>query len=168
MSRPIVVFDACTLIPFRLTTTMLWLDEAGLFQPLWSDQILDEVSRNLPRAGRISPERAAHRVSLMRESFGAEALVDGHEALVDTMRCEVKDPHVLAAAVHAGAEAIVTFNVKDFPVRSSSPYEVEVLHPDTFMCRLLAQRPDEVVTVLRHEVEAFRNRPRRSPSFSGR
>lgn len=34
MSRPTVVLDACVLIPIRLATTLLWLAEAGLLQPL--------------------------------------------------------------------------------------------------------------------------------------
>lgn len=37
------LLDACTLIPIRLTSTLLWLAEAGLFEVLWSDAILDEV-----------------------------------------------------------------------------------------------------------------------------
>lgn len=51
MTGPTAVLDACVLIPIRLATTMLWLAEAGLFQPLWSEEILDEVERNLPRSG---------------------------------------------------------------------------------------------------------------------
>ena len=42
------VLDACSLVPIRLATTLLWLAEAGVFELLWSDQILDEVQRNLP------------------------------------------------------------------------------------------------------------------------
>lgn len=159
MNRAVVVLDACTLVPIRLATTILWLAEAGLFQPLWSDQILDEVRRNLPRAGGITEERAEHRVRLMQDCFGAEALVDGHEVLIDTMLCDVKDSHVLAAAVHACADTIVTFNLKDFPQESTAPHGVEVLHPDTFLRQLLAQQPDDVVAVLRREVQTFHDPP---------
>ncbi len=59
------LLDACTLIPIRLTTTLLWLAEAGLFEVLWSDAILDEVERNLPKVG-ISSEQAARRIGAMR------------------------------------------------------------------------------------------------------
>jgi hypothetical protein len=69
-----VLLDACALVPIRLTNVLLWLAEAGLFEPLWSDAILDEVQRNLPKLG-ISAEKAARRVATMRTAFGAAALV---------------------------------------------------------------------------------------------
>jgi hypothetical protein len=72
------LLDACVLIPIRLTATLLWLAEAGLFEALWSDAILDEVERNLPKIG-ISSEQAARRVGTMRSGFGAAALVDNFE-----------------------------------------------------------------------------------------
>ena len=108
MSGPVVVLDACVLVPIRLATTLLWVAGAGLFQPLWSEPILDEVQRNLPKVG-VTPEQASRRVGMMREAFGAEALIDGFDDLVDQMRCDPKDRHVLAAAVRGGADTVVTF-----------------------------------------------------------
>ncbi len=46
----------------------------------WSDRILDEVERNLPKLG-VNPVQAKRRVSTMRGAFGAESLVDGFDAL---------------------------------------------------------------------------------------
>jgi hypothetical protein len=40
---------------------------------------------------------------------------------------------VLAAAIHAGADAIVTFNLRDFPQQIRELYNLEVLHPDDFI-----------------------------------
>ncbi len=40
---------------------------------------------------------------------------------------------MLAAAVRANAEVIVTFNLQDFPAESLTDYEVEVVHPDEFL-----------------------------------
>lgn len=40
------------------------------------------------------------------------------------MTCDEKDRHVLVAAVHARAEVLVTFNVRDFPPESTSDYDV--------------------------------------------
>lgn len=56
-----MVLDACVLVPIRLATTLLWLGERGLLHPLWSEEILDEVERNLPKLG-IESGRAARRV----------------------------------------------------------------------------------------------------------
>ena len=121
MSGPVVVLDACVLVPIRLATTLLWLAEAGLFQPLWSEPILDEVQRNLPKVG-VAPEQAGRRVAMMREAFGAEALIDGFDDLIDQLRCDPKDRHVLAAAVRGGADTVVTFNLKYFPDDAGYPY----------------------------------------------
>jgi len=120
VSGPVVVLDACVLVPIRLATTLLWLAEAGLFQPLWSEPILDEVQRNLPKVA-VAPEQADRRVAMMREAFGAEALIDGFDDLIDQMRCDPKDRHVLAAAVRGGADTVVTFNLKDFPDEAGAP-----------------------------------------------
>lgn len=164
MSSPTVVLDACVLIPIRLATTLLWLAEAGLFQPLWSAPILDEVRRNLPRVG-VTPQQASRRVTLMHEAFGPEALVEGYEALIDQMTCDPKDRHVLAAAVHAGAAAVVTFNLKDFPDEAVHPHHVKVLHPDAFLVQLLGQHPDTVLAVMEREVTAFHNPPQTVTQF---
>lgn len=77
-----------------------------MFHPLWSEEILDEVERNLPKLG-IDPRKAARRVDLMRASFGSEALISGSSHLIDQMGCHAKDRHVLTAAVHIMAVKIV-------------------------------------------------------------
>lgn len=159
MSTPAAVLDANALIPIRLASTLLWIAEAGLFQPLWSDRILDEVERNLPQTG-IDRHKAARRVGIMREAFGAEALVSGYDELVGKMTCDPKDAHVLAAAVHDKADAVVTFNLKDFPVESTAPYGIEVLHPDVFLVQLLNRRPDAVIEALRIGVQDLRRPPK--------
>lgn len=150
------LLDACALVPIRLATTLLWLAEAGLFEVLWSDAILDEVERNLPTLG-VSPERATRRVAAMREAFGAAALVDDFEHLIPNMTCDAKDRHVLAAAIRGGADTVVTFNLKDFPPASVADHGVEVVHPDTFLTRLLAERPGDAIAALRRGTADLRN-----------
>lgn len=159
MSRPAVVLDACALIPIRLATTLLWLAEADLFTPLWSEQILDEVQRNLPGVGGISPAAAERRVSAMRDGFGAESMVEGHEYLIDSMQCHPKDRHVLAAAVAAKADTLVTFNLRDFPPDSASEHGIQAIHPEQFLLRLLTEHPREVTAALESEVSALRRPP---------
>ena len=140
MSGPVVVLDACVLVPIRLATTLLWLAETGLFQPLWSEPILDEVQRNLPKVG-VTPEQASRRVGMMREAFGAEALIDGFEDLIEQIRCDPKDRHILAAAVRGGADTVVTYNLKDFPGEAGAPYGIGICHPDSFLVQLLSETP---------------------------
>ncbi|TWC01550.1 PIN domain-containing protein [Brevibacterium jeotgali] len=164
MSRPVAVLDACALIPIRLATTLLWLAEAGLFQPLWSDTILDEVQRNLPKV-HVDPGTAARRVGMMRNAFGAEALVDGFDELIDDMQCDPKDRHVLAAAVAGGADTIVTFNLKDFPDHAVAPHRVQVLDPDSFLLQLLSEQLETVVSILERETASLRRPPETVTKF---
>jgi predicted nucleic acid-binding protein len=160
----VVLLDACVLVPIRLATTLLWLAETELFQPLWSERILDEVQRNLPEVG-VAPERAGRRIGMMREAFGSEALIDGFDDLIDQMRCEPKDRHVLAAAVRGGADAVVTFNRKDFPDEAAAPHGIEIVHPDSFLLRLLGEHADTVIAALQRETAAFRNPPETVTQF---
>lgn len=66
-------------------------------------------------------------------TYFPDAMVDGFESLIPTMVCDAKDRHVLAAAVRGGAEVLVTSNLKDFPLSSTDPFDVEVVHPDDFL-----------------------------------
>lgn len=159
-----VLVDACALIPIRLTTALLWLAEAELFEVLWSDAILDEVERNLPKIG-ISSEQAARRVGAMRRGFGAAALVDDFEHLIPHMTCDVKDRHVLAAAVRGGADMLVTFNWKDFPPESTDDHDITVVHPDLFLVRLLAERPNDVLAALERGTAVLHKPPQTMREF---
>lgn len=43
------------------------------------------------------------------------------------------DQHVVATAIVSHADAIVSFNIKDFPQAVLLPYGLEVQHPDEFV-----------------------------------
>ncbi|MET3637067.1 PIN domain-containing protein [Curtobacterium oceanosedimentum] len=124
-------FDACTLYGIRLTDLVLRLADAGAFRALWSDGVLDEVRRNVVGAG-VDPSRIGSRIRAMQRFF-PDATVTGYEALTAATTCDPKDRHVLAAAVRAKADVLVTFDVRDFPEASIAPFDVEVVHPDDFL-----------------------------------
>ena len=86
-----------------LCDTVLRLAAAELFEPYWSETILEEVRRNLVEDGRSSISSATARIAMMRVHF-PEAIVYGHDSLIPAMTNHPKDRHVLAAAVKAGAD----------------------------------------------------------------
>jgi len=77
-----------------------------------------------------------------------EALVTGHETLIPTMTNDPKDRHVLAAAVHSGAEVIVTENLRHFPRSAMDIHRVVATPADTFLCDLLDLDPERFVAML--------------------
>ncbi|RMI09070.1 PIN domain-containing protein [Cellulomonas triticagri] len=162
----VVVLDACVLVPHPLVDTLLRAADAGLYEPRWSAQILDEVERALVRARGLEPGRAAGRVRAMRRAF-PHAEVDGHDDLVPAMRNDPKDRHVLAAAVRTGAAAVITANVKDFPTAALAPHAIEALHPDEFLLDLLDLDEPAVLRVLADQARAYANPPVTLPTLRG-
>ena len=63
-----------------------------------------------------------------------DPLVSGYEDLIEGIKLpDPDDRHVLAAAVHSACDAIVTFNLKDFPRSVLDRYDIELMHPDEFI-----------------------------------
>ena len=152
---PKAVLDACVLFPFTLRDTLLTLAENDLYRPRWSDMILDEMERALARELATTAAKASGMRRQM-EKFFDNAKVEDFEHLIDSMLNDPKDRHVAAAAVQAGAEIIVTANLKDF---KELPNGVRAMSPDEFLCFLLDQDQDNVIRSLVQQVEAYDDPP---------
>ncbi len=130
MSFP-AFFDTNVLYGALLNDFILELACQGLFRPLWSEDVLFELAKNLVKNGE-DPVLVEKRVHTMEQYF-ADAMVTGYGDLVPTMTNDEKDRHVLAAAVRGGAEVLVTFNTRHFPAASVEPFDLEVVNPDHFL-----------------------------------
>jgi hypothetical protein len=153
-----VLLDACVLVPQRLSSLLLTLAEEGLYEPRWSERILAETERALTDKLGLSHDRAVRRLSAMREAF-PEASVHGFEHLEASLTCHPKDRHVLAAAITAGAEALVTSNVRDFPHESCRPHGITVLDPDIFLLELMARDGSACQAAVEREASRMRRPP---------
>lgn len=69
------------------------------------------------------------------------------------------DRHVLAAAIAGGGQAIVTFNLKDFPEDVLAGVGLEARHPDDFLLDQLDLRPSVVMDVIRAQAADLVNPP---------
>lgn len=151
----IVVLDANVLFPFTLRDTLLRAAAAGLYQLRWSAEILTEMSRNLVSQAHMSAEKAA-RLRVLTEEHFPDAEVHGYESLTSSMSNDEKDRHVVAAAVKAGAQVVVTANLADF---EPLPDGLEAQSPNEFLCNLFALDPDGFVELLREQAADLKNPP---------
>jgi hypothetical protein len=67
-----------------------------------------------------------------------------------------KERHVLAAAVAADSELIVTFNLHDFPPEACEPLGVEAIHPGEFLLDLNDLYPGAVRAALDQQAADLR------------
>ncbi len=148
-ARYTAVLDANTLYPAPLRDLLLSLAVDGLYRARWTAQIHAEWVRNL---ARNRPEIEAHLgalVELMNRSV-PDCLVENHEGLIAGLVLpDADDRHVLAAAIAGHADAIVTFNLKDFPEDALAPYRIEAIHPDDFVLNQLELRPYEALAAVK-------------------
>jgi predicted nucleic acid-binding protein len=155
-----VVLDANVLYPFSLRDTLLRLAERELYVLAWSERILDEVSRNLVEDGRADAATAARLQAAMRSAF-PEASVDAGAiaAIEPAMTNDPGDRHVLATAVVADAEGIVTFNARHFPAAALAPFGTQRIDPDDFLCTLLDIDAPTVADAIAEQAADLRRPP---------
>lgn len=97
-----------------------------------------------------------------------DSLIVGYEELIPTLTLpDPDDRHVLAAAIHGGADGIVTFNLKDFPSSVLDAYGIEAIHPDEFVVRLLESSPESVCFAVRSQRELLKCPPKTVAEHAG-
>lgn len=108
-----VVYDACVLYPSIVRDMLIRVAIEGTVRAHWSEQILDEVFRNLKNnRGDLDPKKLERTRSLMSVAL-EDANVAGYESLIEGLVLpDPDDRHVLAAAIRAGVQLIVTLNLK--------------------------------------------------------
>ncbi|MFD5249706.1 PIN domain-containing protein [Amycolatopsis sp. NPDC058340] len=93
-----VLFDADVLYPNVLRDLLLRIAQSGFVQAKWTDEILDEVFRNLRRNRPDLDPRKLDRTRHLMNASVRDCLVTGYEPLVATLDLPDRDDrHVLAA-----------------------------------------------------------------------
>ena len=157
----IVLYDACVLHPAPLRDLLIRIANTGVVHARWSERILDECFRSiLTRRPALKPDALARTRELMNDSV-SDCLVEGFENLIDGLSLpDLDDRHVLAAAIRAGAQVIVTANLRDFPANALAPYHLEAKHPDEFVLEMIDLAPALIAQVVTEQAAALKNPPR--------
>ena len=69
------------------------------------------------------------------------------------------DRHVLGAAIAGSAQSIVTFNLRDFPLRHLETHGVEARCPDDFLLDQLDLHPGRALQILHQQAADLVNPP---------
>ena len=129
-----VLIDACVLYPTVMREVILGAAKLGLFEPRWSDRILEEWARATVKLGPEAEVFARGEIVMLGAQF-PRAIVPVHQGQLP--RLWLPDPddiHVLAAAVSGSCDGILTMNAKDFPRDTLSEEGLARFDPDGFCC----------------------------------
>jgi hypothetical protein len=126
----VVLYDANVLYPSTSRDLLIRIAQARLVQAKWTGQIMDEVFDNL-----------------------RENLITGLD-LPDP-----DDRHVLAAAIRARAQVIVTNNLKDFPPGRLARWDIEPKSADEFVLDQIDLNAKVVWGCVQQIADTWRNPP---------
>lgn len=138
------VLDACVLYPTVLREILTDSAAAGLFQPVWSQRILDEW--RLAAARNDLP--AGVEIALLAERFPQASVAADESVAAGLDLPDPADRHVVAAALAAGAGLIITANLRDFPQHSLSAVGLRAVHPDEFLRDLFLSHPKAILAAI--------------------
>ena len=130
----VVLYDANVLYPSTLRDLLIRIAQAGLVQAKWTDRILDEVFDSLT-ADRpdLDPTKLARTRELMNRAV-RDCLVQDYEPIEHGLDLpDPEDHHVLAAAIKAKAQVLVTLNIRDFPEAALQQWDIDAKSPDEFI-----------------------------------
>ncbi len=127
------VLDTCVIYPTVMREMLLGAARLGHFTPIWSARILEEWARAARKLGPTGEAQARAEIALTQANW-PNAEHASNEGLQNRLWLpDAADIHVLATAVAASADMIVTVNAKDFPRNILSEEGLERRDPDTLL-----------------------------------
>ena len=153
-----VIYDASVLYPAPLRDLLLHVGQVGLCRPRWTQAINDEwINSLLLNRPDLSRERLERTRELMNSAV-RDCLVEGYEGLIPQLVLpDPGDRHVLAAAIHARSEVIVTNNLRHFPKAVLRKHDLSAQTPDEFLCSLFTRLPRAMCEVVKTHRQSLRN-----------
>lgn len=160
-----VIYDACVLYPAPLRDLLMRLAMTNLFKAHWTDTIHEEWITALLRQDKY-PREKLEKVRDLMDRHIKDAKVYGYEELISGLNLpDPNDRHVLAAAIKVNADAIISFNAKDFPDSVLESYGIELIHPDDFIYYQLDLNIAVSCKAVKGQRQALKNPPKTVEEF---
>lgn len=137
-----IALDACVLFPTVMREMLLGAAEAGGFEPVWSERILEEWARATRRLPEGAEAVARGEIALLRARWPAAEVAVPDDLVAGLSLPDPDDRHVLAAAIVGGAEVLLTLNRADFPGRTLARHAILLREPDGLLVEMLADGLD--------------------------
>ena len=155
----VAVLDACVLVGAYHRNLLLSLAKGGLYEPLLSNKILDEVEKTISEI--LNPNVGKQQRLIISEAF-PDSIVSGFEWREQNIMLPDKgDNHVMAIGVNSFADIIVTNNLKDFPTDYLERFELIAQSCDEFLSYVISTKEHKAF----HAIEIMRARLTK-PSYS--
>jgi len=139
-----VLLDACVLYPTVMREVLLACAAAGLFEARWSPRIIAEWTRATAKLGPAAQAVAEGEAAALAFRFPRASMGHPPEAEQRLWLPDPADVHVLAAAIAAHADTILTLNADDFPRHLLAEQGLTRADPDTFLMSLRDRHPAQV------------------------
>ncbi len=150
MRAPIALIDANVLYAAPLRDLFMQIAVSQLFRARWTTRIDDEWTRNLlANRSDITATQVEYTKAMMIRAVPDGIVQDYEDRMADLLLPDADDRHVLAAAIKAQADVIVTLNRRDFPREAVRPHGIEVRDPDEFLTVLCELAPATVMAAAR-------------------
>jgi predicted nucleic acid-binding protein len=157
-----ILIDTCVLYPTVMREMVLGAAAFGAFEPFWSPRILEEWARAAVKLGPAGEAQARGEIALLRTRWPASEVSVKPGSDARFWLPDDDDIHVLAAAVHTSADAIMTLNAKDFPRGLLWEEGLERVDPDSFLHQVWLEHPQamaELADRILHEALSLSDRP---------
>jgi len=159
MRNPRVFIDANCIYKLYFRSLIFTLTKNELLELFWTQTVLAEAAKGL---GRRFPQQQQQLATKLRTYFRyfEEGEVKGFEYLIGSLGVgDPSDEHVLAAAVHARCDYLVTFNIKDFKLANHEDAFPLVVSPDDFLVFLAKSQSENFESSVIDWLSRFENPP---------
>ncbi|MGB3243025.1 MAG: PIN domain-containing protein [Sulfitobacter sp.] len=151
-----ILIDACVLYPTVMREVVLGAAAAGLFEPIWSTRILEEWARAARKMGPEGEMQARAEVALVRSAWPKAERPEAPGLEARLWLPDENDIHVLAVAVDASADTIMTLNAKDFPRGILAQEGLTRVDPDSYLMTLWPDHSDVLQQVAQNILSTAR------------